>query len=167
MFLTWSSLLIAVIAFVTVLDGGVSSPLAVLFLLPPIFAALSYPLASMVAVAVVANATYVGTAVAVGGVSANEAGVVALTLSAAGWMCAWQAREHDRRRADLARVSRADPLTGALNRRGFDERLVGELARAERADAALGLILIDLDDFKGTNDRLGHAAGDDQLRRAV
>src|SRR4029079_14183231 len=86
---------------------------------------------------------------------------------AAGGMSAWQAREHERQRSALARVSRADPLTGVLNRRGFDERLDAELSRARRAGGAVGLLFVDLDDFKGTNDRLGHGAGDDQLRWAA
>jgi diguanylate cyclase (GGDEF)-like protein len=93
--------------------------------------------------------------------------LVAVTLACATWMCAWQARNHEVHRDELNRVSRADPLTGALNRRGFDERFASELSRAGRAATALGLILVDLDNFKGTNDRLGHAAGDEQLRWAV
>jgi diguanylate cyclase (GGDEF)-like protein len=110
---------------------------------------------------------YVFAAVAVGGASTTEVAFVALTLVCASWMCAWQARIHEHQRSELSRVSRADALTGALNRRGFDERFAAELSRAERAAAPVGLILVDLDDFKGTNDRLGHAAGDEQLRWAV
>jgi diguanylate cyclase (GGDEF)-like protein len=68
--------------------------------------------------------------------------------------------------AGSSRACRA-PLTGALNRRGFDERFAAELDRADRAGTALGLILVDLDDFKRTNDVHGHAAGDEQLRWAV
>src|SRR3954454_10497741 len=82
-------------------------------------------------------------------------------------MCAWQARNQQQHRDELSRVSRSDALTGALNRRGFDERFAAELGRAQRVGVAVGLVLIDLDDFKGTNDRLGHAAGDEQLRWAV
>jgi diguanylate cyclase (GGDEF)-like protein len=166
-FLAWSAVLIALITLVTSLDGGVGSPLSAFFFLPPVFAALSYPLRSMVAVALIDIAAYVGTAAALGGVADGQVTIVALTLTAAGSMCAWQAREHERQRSELARVSRADPLTGALNRRGFDDRLAAELSRAGRADASLGLIVVDLDDLKGTNDRHGHAAGDAQLRWAV
>ena len=60
--------------------------------------------------------------------------------------------------------SRRDRLTGLPNRRAFDERLGVELARAQRYDRPLSLCLLDLDGFKGINDRLGHPAGDEVLR---
>ena len=166
-FMGWSSLLIVFVTIIVLVDGGVSSPIATVYFLPLVFAALSYPVRSMIAVSVIDVTAYVFAAVAVGGVSSTEVAFVALTLVCASWMCAWQARIHEHQRSELSRVSRADALTGALNRRGFDERFAAELNRAERAGAALGLILVDLDDFKGTNDRLGHAAGDEQLRWAV
>ena len=62
---------------------------------------------------------------------------------------------------------RTDPLTGALNRRGFDELLARELARAGRHAHPLALALIDLDDFHQTNDQYGHAGGDAVLRHLV
>ena len=60
-----------------------------------------------------------------------------------------------------------DPLTGALNRRGFDLACARELARAQRDGKQLALALIDLDDFKGLNDTLGHKVGDRVLVRLV
>ncbi|MDW3176460.1 MAG: HDOD domain-containing protein [Acidimicrobiia bacterium] len=73
--------------------------------------------------------------------------------------------EIDRLRAETARLetlSVHDPLTGAHNRAGFNERLRGLLARAARADSglAVGLVLFDLDHFKQVNDSHGHPAGD-------
>jgi diguanylate cyclase len=56
-----------------------------------------------------------------------------------------------------------DPLTGALNRRGMSEAFAREVARARRTGQSLALALIDLDDFKGVNDRHGHAVGDAAL----
>lgn len=65
----------------------------------------------------------------------------------------------------LARLTRTDPLTGVPNRRYFDEQL-GELARvAERRRQSLVVMVLDIDDFKMFNDRHGHPAGDDCLRR--
>jgi diguanylate cyclase (GGDEF)-like protein len=63
-----------------------------------------------------------------------------------------------------ARHSRRDALTGLANRRAFEERLPIELARAARSERPLALVLLDLDGFKGVNDRLGHPAGDEVLR---
>jgi len=62
--------------------------------------------------------------------------------------------------ASLNSMARLDALTGLLNRRAFEETLVKAHARSRRSAATLALIYIDLDGFKGVNDRLGHAAGD-------
>lgn len=59
---------------------------------------------------------------------------------------------------------RTDPKTGLLNMRGWREAAVKELARADRADAAVGLLMVDLDHFKQINDTWGHPAGDDMLQ---
>ena len=55
---------------------------------------------------------------------------------------------------------KTDGLTGLLNRRFFDKQLDLELARAERANSALGFLLCDLDNFKQINDSFGHQVGD-------
>jgi len=60
-----------------------------------------------------------------------------------------------------------DPLTGALNRRGFDKACQRELARARRSGSPLALAHIDLDNFKRLNDTFGHLVGDKALIRLV
>jgi len=67
--------------------------------------------------------------------------------------------------SNLTDAARSDPLTGLLNRRGFDETFEVELERARRADRGLSVIVGDLDRFKEVNDRFGHAAGDAVLSR--
>ena len=56
-----------------------------------------------------------------------------------------------------------DALTGLHNRRYFHETLARECARARRYDRRLALVVVDIDDFKSVNDRIGHLAGDDVL----
>lgn len=60
-----------------------------------------------------------------------------------------------------------DALTGAANRRSFDERIALECARNARHGTPLCLAMLDLDGFKAANDRLGHPAGDAILREVV
>jgi diguanylate cyclase (GGDEF)-like protein len=60
-----------------------------------------------------------------------------------------------------------DHVSGALNRRGIDQRLALELIRAERNGYQLAIALIDIDHFKQINDTAGHAAGDAALRQVV
>jgi len=57
-------------------------------------------------------------------------------------------------------ISRTDGLTGLLNGRGFYEAAAVELARSSRYRHPLTIAYVDLDDFKGINDRFGHARGD-------
>jgi diguanylate cyclase (GGDEF)-like protein len=74
-------------------------------------------------------------------------------------------REHERlsrRHGTIAKQALQDPLTGLPNRRALDERL-DELA-AQVGDKPLAIALVDLDGFKGVNDRMSHADGDDVLR---
>jgi diguanylate cyclase (GGDEF)-like protein len=69
--------------------------------------------------------------------------------------------------AELRELAARDPLTDVGNYRLLHERLDYELARHEREGAQLAVLLIDLDRFKQVNERLGHAAGDDVLRRVA
>ncbi|WP_295717019.1 diguanylate cyclase [uncultured Halovibrio sp.] len=57
-----------------------------------------------------------------------------------------------------------DYLTGAYNRRAFDERMDALMSTAQRHGRQLGLVLLDLDHFKALNDQYGHPAGDAVLK---
>ena len=63
----------------------------------------------------------------------------------------------------LSAQARHDPLTGALNRKGLDEALERELQTVRRKSQALCLGMIDIDNFKSINDRLGQHSGDAAL----
>lgn len=58
-----------------------------------------------------------------------------------------------------------DPLTGLLNRRGFERRLEEAFADFQKNSTPSALLLFDLDHFKPINDEGGHALGDEMLRR--
>lgn len=73
-------------------------------------------------------------------------------------------RAYNRVRGQLASMVLTDPLTGCVNRRGFDQALAREIARAGRAGSELALLALDVDHFKTVNDTLGHLAGDAVLR---
>lgn len=60
----------------------------------------------------------------------------------------------------LDRLTKTDPLTELLNRRGMAERIEAELARVQRVPGGFGVLWLDIDDFKDINDRHGHALGD-------
>jgi diguanylate cyclase (GGDEF)-like protein/putative nucleotidyltransferase with HDIG domain len=65
------------------------------------------------------------------------------------------------------RLALTDPLTGLGNHRHFHERLQRELQQAEEHDTVLTLCFVDVDDFKGINDRFGHPSGDRVLQQVA
>ncbi|HEX6459938.1 MAG TPA: HD domain-containing phosphohydrolase [Thermoleophilaceae bacterium] len=162
-FLTWSFVDIAFIATIEALDGGARSPITFVYVIPLIFAALSYPLPAVWAISILDVTAAVVVGATTGSPEWTYLAFFAATLGCTAFLCVWQARNHERQRNDLARVSRTDSLTESLNRRGFEERLDAELGESARGGRPLTLVLIDLDDFKGVNDTLGHAAGDELL----
>jgi len=70
--------------------------------------------------------------------------------------------EVNRRRYQI--IAETDGLTGIRNRRAFESYLSLEWRRQQRAGGAVSLIMFDIDDFKGYNDKHGHLAGDDCLK---
>jgi diguanylate cyclase (GGDEF)-like protein len=78
----------------------------------------------------------------------------------------------DQRRLDAlatreAELARTDALTGLPNGRAFIEHLRLEMGRGHRAGVPVAVAYVDLDNFKAVNDRFGHLAGDDVLRRVA
>ena len=78
-------------------------------------------------------------------------------------------REHQLEEANrkLELLSLEDPLTGGGNRRGFEAALARESRRATRHEGPVSVIMIDIDYFKDFNDKYGHQAGDECLRRVA
>jgi diguanylate cyclase (GGDEF)-like protein len=162
-FLGWSLLDLCLIALGALADGGTGSPITLFFIVPVVFAAMSYPLSSVAAVGGLTVATYLTLAVTVGGSDWSHQALFAVVLTCTGVLSAWQAQYHNRQRRALREVSRTDPLTGCLNRRGFEERAVAEIDAATRRLSQGAVLVLDIDHFKPVNDRHGHAAGDELL----
>jgi diguanylate cyclase (GGDEF)-like protein len=75
-------------------------------------------------------------------------------------ICLSNVTAHEKMRLAASR----DPLTGLLNRRVMESVLNREFRRAVRYKSPLSVVFLDLDDFKGVNDRYGHDVGDDLLK---
>jgi len=67
----------------------------------------------------------------------------------------------------MRNMARKDALTGLFNRFVFQDRLLQAIANAERIGRSVAILYIDLDDFKGVNDTLGHKAGDELLQHVA
>ena len=94
-----------------------------------------------------------------------QAGPVAMLLAVpAGLIVGLVQRRTVVREEGLRLLSQQDALTGLGNRRLLKERLAYEIARHRRHGRRFSLLALDLDGFKGVNDRFGHAAGDEILR---
>jgi len=65
---------------------------------------------------------------------------------------------------EFEQLSVTDPLTGLLNRRYMDERLMEEIKRSNRHGYPMSLVMLDVDSFKSYNDQYGHPAGDLALK---
>jgi diguanylate cyclase (GGDEF)-like protein len=97
------------------------------------------------------------------------AGLLSATLSDAKAADALRSanRELEETNAGLEVLARTDGLTGLENHRRFKELLDREFERSRRQRTPLSLILLDVDHFKGFNDRFGHPAGDAVLERVA
>jgi diguanylate cyclase (GGDEF)-like protein len=79
-------------------------------------------------------------------------------------MTALQSR---RRASDLSRLAMTDHLTGIANRAKFEATITAEVQSAKKSGNSFNVLLLDLDGFKEVNDRFGHAAGDEVLRKVA
>src|SRR6185437_15233878 len=172
-FLSWTISTVAVLLALGALDPTEPSPLTLPLMMPMMFAGMSYPPVSARLCCAAVVLGYGAEVLVLGQLTAFSLFLLMVILWTAG-MCLWQAhnreqqhRELQRQRDELARIAEVDPLTDALNRRGFEELLGRELAEAARGAHPLTLAVLDLDDFKAINDLQGHGAGDAVLRGTV
>ena len=99
----------------------------------------------------------------------DEAKLVELLAEVLGGLLATARRAHEAgERAERAEEeARTDALTGVASRRSWTRIMEREEARSRRYGHPASVVSIDLDDLKQVNDTIGHAAGDELLRRAA
>jgi diguanylate cyclase (GGDEF)-like protein len=161
---------VLVVSATLYLNGEVSGGPATLsefyYVWPALYAGYFFGRRTIVAVLALCGAAYAGTLAAIG--PDPSVGftrwVVAMSVVAGAAAALHAIRVHvNSLLAALHSTARTDPLTGMLNRRGFEERFALELERSARTGDPFALLLGDLDYFKDLNDRFGHIAGDQAL----
>ena len=150
------------------LTGGVASPFFVALPLIVVGAAIVVTPGMALALTAGASLAYLAAVLAPAaplGEAARATVAVNITaLGLIGYIGMAIGREQRRARQATSRLASVDPLTGLRTRPYLFGALERELARSHRTGRAFCLLMIDMDDLKGINDRLGHLAGDRALR---
>jgi len=169
-FVVEGSVAITVATLLVALTGGYSSPFffayplivggAALVVTPPITVGLAGAATLGYVLAVLAGSTS-------GSLGQSAAAVVGVNLTALiliAYVAMVIARAQRRTRDAAIRLSTVDSLTGLFNRSFFFAAIEREIARSARSGRGFCLLMMDLDELKGINDRLGHFVGDRVLR---
>ncbi len=169
-FIVEGSVAITVSTMLVALSGGVASPFFFAFPLIVGGAALVVSPAITVALAAAASLGYVlavlagSTPGSLGPATSAAVGVNLIALILLAYVAMVIAREQRRTRDAAIRLSTVDSLTGLFNRTFFFAALEREIARCARSGRGFCLLMMDLDELKSINDRLGHFHGDRVLR---
>jgi diguanylate cyclase (GGDEF)-like protein len=155
---------VALVAFAIASTQGASDA-AVMYMWPVLWTAGFYGRRGTIAiVACIAVAHAIALVAMPPGVGNVDRWVdVVVSVAIVGAVVRTLAARNERLVSDLKAEARVDALTGLLNRRGFEERLAVETARATRDASQVAVVALDLDNFKRVNDVSGHEAGDRAL----
>jgi diguanylate cyclase (GGDEF)-like protein len=169
-FVVEGSVAITVATLLVALTGGVASPFffafplivggAALVVSPPITVSLTAAGGLGYVLAVIAGSA----PGSLGPAAAATVGVNLTALVLLAYAAMVIAREQRRARDAAIRLSTVDPLTGLFNRTFFFAAMEREIARSARSGRGFCLLMMDLDELKSINDRLGHFQGDRVLR---
>jgi diguanylate cyclase (GGDEF)-like protein len=156
---------VALVSYALATTKVTASDSAVLFALPVLWQSLFFGRRGAVAILLLIAAGEALALHALGpyGYPARWVDVMVSTTAIAAVVTTLEGR-NERLLATLSMEARVDPLTGLLNRRGFDERAAAELSPAVRGSRPFALVSLDIDHFKLVNDQWGHDVGDQVLR---
>ena len=169
-FVVEGSVAITVATLLVALTGGAASPF--FFVFPLIVGGAALVVTSRITVALAGGATlgYILAVIAgsaAGSLGTSTAATVGFNLTAVillAFAAMVIAREQRRTRDAAIRLSTVDSLTALYNRSFFFAAVAREIARSARSGRGFCLLMMDLDDLKTINDRLGHFQGDRVLR---
>jgi diguanylate cyclase (GGDEF)-like protein len=168
-FIVEGSVAITVATLLVALTGGVASPF--FFVFPLIVGGAALVVTSSVTLVLAGGAAlgYVlavlaGSTTPLGPSTAATVGVNLTALILLAYAATVIAREQRRTRDAAIRLSTVDALTGLFNRSFFFAAVGREIARCARSGRGFCLLMMDLDDLKTINDKLGHFQGDRVLR---
>ena len=153
---------------------GATEPTALPLLFPVAYAGRVFRPVAAAACAVISLAELVVLALVDQSTAQGDRFLMAASVIAGLGVLTWLASDHRARwnrryvalTHELEILASTDHLTGCLNHRAFNDRVIGEIARAVRHGYPLSLVVADVDDFKRVNDTHGHPAGDVALEFA-
>ncbi len=163
-FTSWAALTFIFIALGAVLDGGVSSPISYLLVLPMLFAGLAYSAGTVCLLTAFGVATTIVVSVLTPHPSTSATAFLCVSVVIAGVLTAAAAHNRDRLMLQLIAAASIDALTGCLSRGTFQDSLEQEAKRVRRHGGTFSLIVADVDNLKMLNDSRGHHSGDRALR---
>lgn len=172
LFITWNLGAYAIVALASALDGGIMSPVALMWVLPVIYMLMGYSRTAILICGAVAIGLYlVVAAMTPGGAEPGTVVMQLATLTTALFMVFLGATAREERerlpqglRNSLAKLATVDELTGCINVRAFARLESAEVTRAARYGHDVSLLAVDVDNFKQINDTRGHPVGDQMLR---
>ncbi len=169
----WNIAAFAMIATGTVLDGGIGSPIALIWVLPTIYLLMGFSRAAISVCGAMAIGLYLMVAWLTPGkldFAAFTMQVVVLVDAVLMVLLSAVAREERESvltavRNQLSVLATIDSLTGCINQQAFTHIAATEVTRAVRYQHEISMLALDVDRFKSVNDAYGHLVGDDVLRQ--
>ena len=162
-----------VIATTSALDGGIESPISLIWVLPSVFLLMGFSKAAIVTCGSIAVGLYLIVAwITPGGTGSAAFAVQLVVLVNAVFMVLLGAIAREERervltavRNQLSVLATIDSLTGCINQQAFSHIAATEMARAVRYQHVISMLALDVDNFKSVNDEHGHIVGDEVLRQ--